>query len=125
MGKHFQESSSKGERGMSQSIDRRARGPGYQGAIWLPSFYRKVSSPPALTVSLLPRVAQFAEMSDIDVHLELPKSITLASVALRVQIRPFDDLFFSCTNEFAAVSGMVVRKPSSTPPRPFAMFLTL
>lgn len=53
---------------------------------------------------------QFADMSDIDVHLELPKSITLASVALRVQTRPFDNLYFSCTNEYAAVGGMVVRK---------------
>ena len=47
-------------------------------------------------------------MSDIDLHLEIPKTITLAPVALRVQSCPYDDLFYECTNEFAAVGGVLV-----------------
>jgi len=47
-------------------------------------------------------------MSDIDLHLEIPKTITLAPVALRVQSSPYDDLFFESTNEFAAVGGVLV-----------------
>lgn len=40
--------------------------------------------------------------------MELPKSITVASVALRIQSRPYDDLFYECSNEFAAVGGILV-----------------
>mmetsp|Transcript_331 Transcript_331/g.1000 ORF Transcript_331/g.1000 Transcript_331/m.1000 type:complete len:429 (-) Transcript_331:222-1508(-) len=55
-------------------------------------------------------------MSDIDLHLEIPKTITLAPVALRVQSSPYDDLFFESTNEFAAVGGVLAVDLLALPP---------
>uniref|UniRef100_A0A061S3N2 Cancer susceptibility candidate protein 1 n=1 Tax=Tetraselmis sp. GSL018 TaxID=582737 RepID=A0A061S3N2_9CHLO len=68
-----------------------------------------------INTSKNPRL-KVADMSDLGILLEMPKTITLQSVALRIQRRPYDDLFAECTNEFAAVGGLLVVDLLALPP---------
>lgn len=56
------------------------------------------------------------EMSQLNLVVEIPKSIALAIVAMRVQHRTGDEFFASCTNQYMAVGGVMYADLLTLPP---------
>lgn len=48
------------------------------------------------------------EYTDLGVTVEIPKPVALASLAVRVQLRAYDERFYSCTNQFMALGGVLL-----------------
>eukprot|EP00798_Chlamydomonas_sp_ICE-L_P022454 gene22454-29569_t len=56
------------------------------------------------------------EMVHLNLVVDIPKSIALANIGMRIQHRTEDEYFTRCTNEFMAVGGVLYAELVSLPP---------
>lgn len=59
---------------------------------------------------------KIVEMSQLGLTIDIPKQIALASIAVRVQRRSFDELFHLCQNEYMSVGGVFYVDLLTLPP---------